>query len=140
MVHVFLAPFILHFALIAFLYAWLTAARWRAVERGEASYTDFRRADGDPPSVDPIARNLSNQFELPTLAWFCAGLLVVMDAVGPADVVAAWVFLVGRIIHTAVQTLTANVRLRGIVFLVNAAGAFWLAAHLGWLVLVAGVT
>jgi hypothetical protein len=134
LVRPFLVPFVLHFGLIAGLYIWLTLARGRAVGRGEAEYSDFHRADGDPPAVAPIARNLSNQFELPTLAWFCAALLIFMGAVGWLDVSAAWVFLAGRLIHTFVQTLTQNVALRGMVFLINAAGVFWLAAHVAWIV------
>jgi hypothetical protein len=31
----------------------------------------------------------------------------------------AWIFIAGRILHSAVQILTPNVRLRGIVFTVN---------------------
>jgi hypothetical protein len=139
MVRLFLAPFVIHFGLIVGLYAWLTVARAVAVHKGEACFDDFRRANGDPPSVDPIARNLSNQFELPTVAWFCASLLIFASAVGIFDVVAAWVFLVGRVIHTVVQTLTGNVRLRGAVFLINAVGVFALGAHVGWLVLFAGL-
>jgi hypothetical protein len=139
MARAFLIPFVLHFVLIGLLYAWLTVARKIAVDRGEGAYSDFRRADGDPPSVDPIARNLANQFELPTLAWFSAGLLIFAGAIGTLDVVAASVFLAGRIIHTGVQTLTENVRLRGLVFLINALGVAWLAGHVAWLVFAADV-
>jgi hypothetical protein len=130
----FLAPFILHFMLVVGLYGWLTVARGIAVRRGVVSFSDFRRADGDPPSVAPIARNLKNQFELPTIAWFCASVLLISGSVGFADIVAAWVFLFGRVVHTGVQTLTKNVPLRGLVFLINAAGVAWLAAHVAWLV------
>jgi hypothetical protein len=139
MVRAFLLPFVLHFGLIGLLYAWVTAARWTAVRRGEASIADFHRAGGDPPSVAPIVRNLSNQFELPALAWFCAVVLLYLNAIGPTDVIAAWVFLVGRVIHTGVQTLTADVALRGLVFLINAAGVFWLAGHVAYLVLFSGI-
>jgi hypothetical protein len=139
MVRAFLVPLILHMGLIVGLYAWLTSARRVAVGRGEAAYDDFRRAEGDPPSVAPIARNLANQFELPTVMWFCAVLLIVFGAVGIMDVVAAWLFLVGRLIHTAVQTLTENVRLRGQVFLINVLGVLWLGGHLAWLVVAADV-
>lgn len=135
LVRPFLLPILLHMVLIAGLYAWLTAARGLAVRRGEVAYSDFRRADGDPPAVAPIARNLVNQFELPTLLWFCAALLILLGAVGWVDVIAAWVFFVGRVLHTAVQTLTTDVRARGLIFLVNAAGVFWLAAHVAWIVL-----
>jgi hypothetical protein len=136
MLRAFLAPFFLHFALILGLYLWLTVVRILAVERGEVRFSDFRSAGGDPSGAVPIARNLSNQFELPTFAWFAAALLIFLDAVMWADVAAAWVFLIGRLIHTAVQTLTANVRLRGAVFLINVAGVLWLAAHLAWRVFV----
>ena len=33
--------------------------------------------------------------------------------------IAAWVFVAGRVIHTLVQTLTDNVQLRGQVFMIN---------------------
>ncbi len=135
MVRAFLVPFILHFGLVAFLFAWLTLGRLVAVRRGEAKLADFRHVEGDPPSLVPIARNLSNQFQLPTIAWFSAALLIFYGAVGHLDVAAAWVFLVGRVIHTFVQTMTGNVGLRGIVFLINAAGVLFLSGHLAWLVL-----
>jgi hypothetical protein len=31
----------------------------------------------------------------------------------------AWVFILGRVIHSGVQILTDNVRLRGLVFTIN---------------------
>lgn len=31
----------------------------------------------------------------------------------------AWLFLLGRLVHGAVQILTSNVRLRGLVFTIN---------------------
>jgi hypothetical protein len=38
----------------------------------------------------------------------------------------AWSFVVGRVLHSAVQILTRNVRLRGIVFMVNFLAVFGL--------------
>ncbi|MFC0678006.1 MAPEG family protein [Lysobacter korlensis] len=37
----------------------------------------------------------------------------------PVAVGLAWLFVVGRILHSTVQILTGNVRLRGAVFTVN---------------------
>ena len=37
----------------------------------------------------------------------------------PAAVALAWLFIAGRLLHSAVQILTTNVRLRGLVFTVN---------------------
>ena len=133
----FLAPFLLHFVMVVGLYAWLTAARVVAVRGGRAAFADFVRAEGDPPAAARVARNLSNQFEAPMFAWFAVLFLLWQGEVTAFDVAAAWVFLGGRLIHTLVQTLTDNVRLRGMVFTINFLAVTALMAHvaavvLGW--------
>jgi len=50
------------------------------------------------------------------------------------DVVAAWVFVAGRVIPTLVQTLTDNVPLRGQVFLINFIAVVVLVGHVAMLV------
>ena len=110
------------------LYAWLTAARQRAVKRGEAEYAGFAHGD-EPHHVARITRNLANQFELPVIFYAVVVLLVATKNVMTIDLVAAWVFVAGRVIHTLVQTLTDNVRLRGQVFLINFAAVAVLAGH-----------
>ena len=124
-----LLPLFLHFGLVVGLYAALTWARLVAVRRGEAAKDDFTRADGDPPASARIQRNLANQFEAPVFAWIAALLLILMDRVTAEDVVAAWVFLIGRLIHTAVQCSGDNVALRGQVFTINFLALLWLMAQ-----------
>ena len=124
-----LLPLFLHFGLVVGLYAALTWTRLTAVRRGEATKSDFARADGDPPASARIQRNLANQFEAPVFAWIAALLLIVSAAVTVQDVAAAWVFLIGRLFHTAVQCLGDNVALRGQVFTINFLGLLWLMAH-----------
>ena len=51
------------------------------------------------------------------------------DGVLVWDVAAAWIFLVGRVIHTAVQCTGDNVALRGQVFTINFLGVLWLMSH-----------
>lgn len=131
----FLTPFLLHFGLVLALYVALTLARLDAVRAGQAAYGDFVRADGDPPVAARIARNLSNQFEAPLFAWAAALVLLWQGQVGALDVAAAWLFLAGRVIHTLVQTLTDNVRLRGMVFMINFLGVLALMGHVAWVVL-----
>lgn len=131
----FFAPFILHFGLVLTLYAALTVARAAAVRQGAAAYADFARADGDPPAAARIARNLSNQFEAPLFAYFAALFLAWRGEVTLVDVAAAWLFLAGRAVHTLVQTLTDNVRLRGLVFTINFVGVLILMGHAAWVVL-----
>ncbi|WP_133001246.1 MAPEG family protein [Luteimonas arsenica] len=110
-----IAPMAAHVALAAFLYVLLTVARAPAV------WGIGRRPDGSNPraSVEPrISANLSNQFEWP-LFFYAACLILLQFQPNPAAVALAWIFVVGRILHSAVQILTHNVRLRGIVFTVN---------------------
>ena len=115
MQHALIVPMAAHVALAALLYVLLTIARAPAV------WGIGRGADGSNPWAvveRRISANLSNQFEWPL--FFHAACLILLD-LPPAPTVMslAWIFIAGRILHSAVQILTPNVRLRGIVFTVN---------------------
>ena len=115
--HALVLPMFAHVAWVAILYAALTAARAPAV------WGIGRRQDGSNPwSVyEPrIGANLRNQFEWPVF-FYAVSLLLLVDpsAIHRAHVWLAWVFVVGRVLHSGVQILTPNVRLRGIVFTIN---------------------
>ncbi|WP_394001986.1 MAPEG family protein [Luteimonas sp. WGS1318] len=108
-------PMAAHVALAVLLYVLLTAARAPAV------WGIGRRPDGAHPwaSVEPrISANLSNQFEWPLL-FYAACLILMQLQVTSSAIVLAWIFVAGRVLHSAVQILTQNVRLRGIVFTIN---------------------
>ncbi|MFC3715821.1 MAPEG family protein [Luteimonas soli] len=108
-------PMAAHVALAALLYVLLTVARAPAV------WGIGRRPDGSNPwaSVEPrISANLSNQFEWP-LFFHAACFILLQLQPGPVAVALAWVFVAGRVVHSAVQILARNVRLRGIVFTIN---------------------
>ena len=80
-----------------------------------------RRADGSNPwaAVEPrISANLSSQFEWP-IFFHVACLILLGVPSSPAIMALAWTFVVGRVLHSAVQILTRNVRLRGMVFTIN---------------------
>lgn len=115
-----------HVAWAALLYAMLTVARAPA-----AWGVGRTRGGGNPfAAAEPrIAANLSNQFEWP-LFFHVACLLLVQRPATPVVVALAWVFVAGRVLHSAVQVATTNVRLRGLVFTVN-----FLATLLMWGVL-----
>lgn len=104
-----------HVALAAFLYALLT------VVRAPTIWGIGRRTDGSNPmaKLEPrISANLSNQFEWPML-FYTACLLLMQREKSQLAIVLAWVFVGGRLLHSAVQILTTNIRLRGLVFTVN---------------------
>ncbi|MGN6151571.1 MAG: MAPEG family protein, partial [Lysobacteraceae bacterium] len=77
--------------------------------------------DGSNPwaRVEPrIGANLSNQFEWP-LFFHVACLLLLRGPVDAVSIALAWGFVAGRVLHSMVQILTTNVRLRGLVFMLN---------------------
>ena len=104
-----------HVGLTALLYVILTAARAPAI------WGLGRAADGSNPWAQAerrISANLSNQFEWP-LFFHTACLILQLTHVSAAAVTLAWTFVGGRVLHSGVQILTRNVRLRGIVFTIN---------------------
>jgi hypothetical protein len=105
-----------HVLLVSMLYVLLTGARAPAV------WGLGRRADGSNPfaTLEPrISRNLSNQFEWPLLFHVACLLLILGNSESSAAVLLAWTFILGRLVHSGVQILTTNVRLRGLVFTIN---------------------
>jgi hypothetical protein len=128
-------PLLAHVGLVFALYAWLTVARARAVRRGEVGQSAFVLGREEPLEVARITRNLTNQFELPVIFYAAVVLLVALGEVTTLDVVAAWIFVAGRIAHTLVQTLTDNVSLRGQVFMINFLAVAVLIGHLALLAL-----
>ena len=115
MSHTLIVPMAAHVALAAGLYVLLTVARAPAV------WSIGRTPGGGHPwaGIEPrISANLSNQFEWPL--FFHVACLILLTL--PADrtaLVLAWVFVAGRVLHSAVQILTRDIRLRGLVFTVN---------------------
>ena len=102
---------------VVLLFAALTLARAPDV------WGVFRRGDGGNPWAGfetRISANLRNQFEWPLFFYVICVLILQQGAVeGLVQVWLAWLFVVGRLAHSAVQILGTNVRLRGIVFTVN---------------------
>jgi len=122
-------PMLAHIVLVFGLYAWLSVARTLAVRRGIIGYNAFEFTGGEPPAIARITRNLSNQFELPVLFYVSILLLMQFAAVTVWDFWAAWAFIAGRVLHTAVQTQSSDVWLRGLVFGINALAVFALVGH-----------
>ena len=128
-------PVLAHLALVFFLYAYLTYVRMRAVKNGETDYGCFVLGREEPIAVARVTRNLANQFELPVIFYLLVVLLLILNRASSLDVIAAWIFVIGRIIHTLVQTQTDNVPLRGKVFLINFLAVIALAAHVAFALL-----
>ena len=126
-------PFLAQIGWTMLLYAWLTLARKQAVDSGAVDYSAFLLGRDEPLVPARIALNLANQFELPVIFYALVILLLVLDHVTALDVIAAWVFVGGRVAHSLVQTLTNNVPLRGQIFMINFLAVVALAGHVAWL-------
>jgi len=116
MPHSLIYPMAAHVSLTALLYMLLT------ISRAPSIWGLGRGPHGINPwsEVEPrISANLSNQFEWPLFFHAACLLMLQMHAVDRLGLWLAWVFVAGRVMHTCVQVLTTNVRLRGIVFTVN---------------------
>ena len=113
--HLLIFPMAAHVALAAALYVVLTIARAPAV------WGIGRKSDGSNPLawIEPrVSANLSNQFEWPLLFYVACLLIIPLGPINLATLL-AWVFVVGRVLHSLIQILTANVRLRGLAFTIN---------------------
>lgn len=127
MTHPLIIPMAAHVALAALLYVLLTMVRAPAI------WGIGRLPDGSNPwaKLEPrISANLSNQFEWPLL-FYAACLILLQAGDSQISLALAWIFVVGRVLHSLVQILTANVRLRGIIFTINFVAALGL-----WLVVI----
>ena len=112
-----LLPMTAHLVWLAFLYVALTFVRAPAVW-GIGQHSAFAKTCR---RLEPrVSANLSNQFEWPLLFYVVCLLLMMQGGeVAPVPVVLAWLFVAGRVVHSGVQIFTHNVRLRGLVFMVN---------------------
>lgn len=121
-----LTPVVAHIFWCALLYALLTVARAPAV------WGVGRKVDGSNPFQNiqtKISANLTNQFEWPVFFHvLCVMLYVEQSAVTSTIIVMAWVFVIGRVLHSLVQICSSNVRIRGLVFTINflAVIAMWI--------------
>lgn len=120
-------PSVLHLGLTAFLYLWLSFERGFGVVQGRQRYSDYILANGDTGRGARLAANLRNQFEAPPFFHMLILALVLAGTPLQGHLILAWVFVLGRVLHTLVQVLFANVVLRGLVFSINflALGGMW---------------
>ena len=111
------APMLVHILLVAILYVLLT------IMRAPKIWGIGANPDGTNPfaKLEPrVSANLSNQFEWPVLFYtICVILIARPELYQSIYLWCAWVFVFGRLIHSAIQIFTANIRLRGAIFTIN---------------------
>jgi hypothetical protein len=82
-----------------------------------------------PPEVSNPSDNLKNLFEIPVLFYALASYLFVTTQVDATYVVAAWVFVAFRVLHSAVHCTVNIVMLRFYLYLFSTLAVWFIAAR-----------
>jgi len=109
------APLFIYILWVGLLYLFLT------IVRAPVIWGDKSAEQNSFSEIEPrVSANLSNQFEWPVLFFaVCVILLARPEFYQVYQLWLAWVFVVGRMLHSIVQVFTTNLRLRGSVFNIN---------------------
>jgi hypothetical protein len=111
-------PILIQASLSIIILFWLA---WSRVSRIAKHGIKEIRKTGFPVHVNNASDNFKNQFEVPVIFYALCFFFIVSGGVTQAVVIAAWTFVVFRIIHALIQ-LTKNVIFpwRFLTFLVSA--------------------
>jgi len=86
-------------------------------------------AELTPPEVSNPSDNFQNLFEIPVLFYVLALYLFVAEQVDTIHVVAAWVFVAFRVLHSAVHCTVNIVMLRFYLYFVSALAVWFIAGR-----------
>ena len=114
-------PVLAQVLLIYVVYLTVSARRIGAIKAGTAKPSDFKVPAIEPEPSATAVRNLSTQFELPVLFFAACLSLYVTGAAGTAALVAAWAFVLVRVVHAYVHLTSNRVLLRRRPFIVSLA-------------------
>ncbi len=125
-------PVIAQVALTYAIYALISRRRIAAIKAGDASVSQFRENQNEPPQSRFVRNNLENQFELPMLFFAACIIAFVIGSAGLAMIALAWVFVLSRIGHAYVHVTTNRIRHRRPLFITGflALAAMW--AQIAW--------
>lgn len=121
------APFFLMLLLTLVVWVYMYAKRIPFIQKSNLSpdqLAPLEFARIQPPDVANPSDNLKNLFEVPTAFYGLALYLYVTNQVDTVYVVAAWVFVVFRIFHSAVHCTINIVILRFWLYCISTM-AFW---------------
>ncbi len=100
-----LLPLFIHFALLTFVGIRALLGRIHAVRSGKTRLKEIALSPAAwPEDVRKFGNNFTNQFELPTFWYAISALLIVTNKIDTVQIILSFVFVVARIIHTAVHT------------------------------------
>jgi len=107
--------------LVFILFGALFVARVSALYRKSVDlkyYEVFKGAE-PPAYLTKVTNNLNNLFEVPTLFYMAATLVIVLNIETETMVFNAWGFVAARYAHSLVHTTINNYPARGFVFTIS---------------------
>lgn len=133
-----LAPAAMLIAWSIVMLFWVAFVRFPAMKRlaGENGERPTARAGGRGQDLEGRipdravwpAHNFTHLMEQPTIFYPAVIILAIMGA-GAGDVVAAWVYVALRIVHSIWQSLVNTIPVRMVLFFASTFALIWLAAR-----------
>lgn len=113
-----LAPLFVQVALTFALLFWQGFARVGAIRRGRTKVKDIAlREPNWPPEVQKLTNSYHSQLEIPILFYVLTALALITHKADLVFVVMAWLFVLSRLVHTAIHSTTNYVPRRFYAFL-----------------------
>ncbi|WP_409433991.1 MAPEG family protein [Litorimonas sp. RW-G-Af-16] len=103
--HPLIFPMLIQMGMSLMILLWLAYSRVSRISK--QGIAEIRKT-GFPVHVNNASDNFKNQFEVPVIFYVLSLLIIVTGAQTSVIITAAWVFVIGRIIHAFIQ-LTKNV-------------------------------
>ena len=126
-----LYPAIAMFFLSMFVLFKTGMSRNAAVKRREVDVRYYQLYQGEEPKhLRLLSRHLQNQFEVPPLFYVVVLALFITGLVSPISLIAAWMFVALRVLHTWVHLNGNNVLRRFQVFIASCVMLMLLWAYL----------
>jgi hypothetical protein len=122
-------PLILHVLLVLYIGQKMLRSRIRSVRSGQTKLSDIAvDTDAWPRRLKQLSNNFDNQFQTPMLWYACTAMVLILGVVDLAFVGLSWLYLILRVIHSAIHIGSNSVPTRMRVFLVSffALVAMWL--------------
>jgi len=118
--------------LVVWVYMYVRRIRFlNSVDIPPNELTALRLAEISPPEVANPSDNLKNLFEMPVLFYAVAIYLYVVGQVDGINLVAAWVFVVFRVMHSAVHCTVNIVMLRFGIYAVSSLALWFMVVRAG---------
>jgi hypothetical protein len=129
------APFLTTMLLTLIVWLYMYSKRIPLIQKSKIDPNELTAAALariSPPEVSNPSDNLKNLFELPTLFYGLALYLYVTNEVDQAYLIAAWIFAVFRILHSAVHCSINIVLLRFWLYCISALALWFMLIRAAW--------